>query len=564
MTLPDEAQPNVQPIRLDSKGITVLVATRQDTPLSVGKEVVLWEDVLALFPDAAYLQHKTKVLPFLKGSNFKTLIPQRVATVPGEVLDLILKPPQSTISTAHKTAQKESTGCATATGTSTQNPKYGLEEVAMQNYNHMEPSPLLSWASNAASSPAFRQVEAATQNLDHIDASSPLVIRTLGSIGRNPAYGLEEAAMDNYSHIDRPNLNAPGPQFIPEDSSIATFASESGDDKTKATVISTNDKQQPNYREKRTVSARAPQEHRDLKDITPNHPSLGVNDQEEQEKDTRTDKEIDLDRRITAFATLLSLAESGDPKSQLEAGVQYEYGEEGVVKQDFDRAMEWYLKAAEQGGIGDAFTNIGYLYSDRYATKDFSKTVEWTLKGAAASGKEGDGRAENNLGAVYLKGGYGVEQDYTKAFEYFLKGAEKGYAGAQETVAYLYEEGQGVEQDFEKAIAWYKKAGRKGNGAALYRLGNMYHNGRGVEKNFYKAKVQYDRAVRSGSVAAQYAVGVYFEFGWGVSRNYVSAMEYFILAAKNGSEEGAKAVMRLKAMGVTTELLPEYLRSIGK
>ncbi|KAF9135053.1 hypothetical protein BGW39_004929 [Mortierella sp. 14UC] len=343
-----------------------------------------------------------------------------------------------------------------------------------------------------------------------------------GSFGRNPMYGLEEAAMDNYSHIERPNLNAPGSQFVPEDfstSSSATFAGESGVGNIKTTIISAHDKQQPDNRKKRAVSARAPQEHRD---------SIHNN-----------------------------------PLAQYETGLQYDCGEEGVVEQDFDRAMEWYLRAAEQGGVGDAFTNIGCLYLNGFGvTKDFSKAVEWSLKGVAASSKEGDGRAEFSIGVVYHKGGHGVEQDLTRAFDYFLKGAEKGLAEAQEAVGRSYEEGQGVEQDFEKAIGWYKKAGRKGNGSALFRVGNMYHDGRGLSQDYKKAKVQYDRTVRKGSVPAQYNVGTYFELGQGVPRNYISAMEYYILEAKSGNDDAAEAVMRLKDIGVTAEPLPENLRNI--
>ncbi|KAF9121331.1 hypothetical protein BGW39_010603 [Mortierella sp. 14UC] len=58
-----------QTMRLAGQNKTIGIVTRLDTP--IGKEIVLWEDVLVDFLDAAYLQHKTKVLPFLKGSNFR-------------------------------------------------------------------------------------------------------------------------------------------------------------------------------------------------------------------------------------------------------------------------------------------------------------------------------------------------------------------------------------------------------------------------------------------------------------------------------------------------------------
>lgn len=35
-----------------------------------GKKIILWEDILQPFKDASYPRHGTKILPFLKGSDF--------------------------------------------------------------------------------------------------------------------------------------------------------------------------------------------------------------------------------------------------------------------------------------------------------------------------------------------------------------------------------------------------------------------------------------------------------------------------------------------------------------
>ncbi|KAF9102136.1 hypothetical protein BGX29_004910 [Mortierella sp. GBA35] len=66
-----EQQERVQTVRLAGKNRTVDITTHPDA--STGKEIVLWEDVLMVFPNALYLQHGTRALPFLKGSNFKTM-----------------------------------------------------------------------------------------------------------------------------------------------------------------------------------------------------------------------------------------------------------------------------------------------------------------------------------------------------------------------------------------------------------------------------------------------------------------------------------------------------------
>ena len=53
--------------------------------------------------------------------------------------------------------------------------------------------------------------------------------------------------------------------------------------------------------------------------------------------------------------------------------------------------------------------------------------------------------------------GNGVEQDYTKAMEWFEKGAELGDADSMGMLAAMYSNGNGVEQDYEKAKEWAEK-----------------------------------------------------------------------------------------------------------
>ena len=59
------------------------------------------------------------------------------------------------------------------------------------------------------------------------------------------------------------------------------------------------------------------------------------------------------------------------------------------------------------------------------------------------------------LGMMYLKG-QGVQQDYEKAGEWFLKAAEHGVPQAQYKLAELYYRGNGLPKDYESAYIWYK------------------------------------------------------------------------------------------------------------
>jgi uncharacterized protein (TIGR03067 family) len=106
------------------------------------------------------------------------------------------------------------------------------------------------------------------------------------------------------------------------------------------------------------------------------------------------------------------------------------------------------------------------------------------------------------LGLLYA-GGDGVEQDETKAAEWFQKAADKGLEDAMYNVALYYAAAPGVQRDLGKAAEWYRKAVGKGHAEAQYALGVMYENGRGVEKNPDEAAGWYRKAAANGSERAK-------------------------------------------------------------
>ena len=101
------------------------------------------------------------------------------------------------------------------------------------------------------------------------------------------------------------------------------------------------------------------------------------------------------------------------------------------------------------------------------------------------------------------KKGRGVEQDYSKAREWYEKAAKQEYAGAQYNLGVLYENGKGVEQDYSKAREWYEKAAKQEYASAQYNLGIMYENGKGVEQSDSDAMRWYGRAAAQGDELAK-------------------------------------------------------------
>jgi len=69
--------------------------------------------------------------------------------------------------------------------------------------------------------------------------------------------------------------------------------------------------------------------------------------------------------------------------------------------------------------------------------------------------RSGNAEAEELIGVMYALG-LGVERDDVRAFEWYLRAAMKGHAGAQSGIGWYYEVGRGLpEPDLVRAYMWY-------------------------------------------------------------------------------------------------------------
>ncbi len=130
--------------------------------------------------------------------------------------------------------------------------------------------------------------------------------------------------------------------------------------------------------------------------------------------------------------------------------------------------------------------------------QDYEEALEWFRKAA----EQGDLLAQYSLGDMY-ENGNGVEQDYEEALEWFRKAAEQGLSLAQYSLGLMYENGNGVEQDYEEAEKWFRKAAEQGLSLAQYSLGLMYENGDGVEQDYEEAEKWFRKAAEQGDTDAQ-------------------------------------------------------------
>jgi uncharacterized protein len=86
------------------------------------------------------------------------------------------------------------------------------------------------------------------------------------------------------------------------------------------------------------------------------------------------------------------------------------------------------LGTTSTNGNRDAHYNLGLLYSEggKGLKKDFEKAAEWFRKAA----EQGDVEAQCNLGVMFAEG-IGVARDYEKSMEWLVKAADQGDETAQ-------------------------------------------------------------------------------------------------------------------------------------
>jgi TPR repeat protein len=120
---------------------------------------------------------------------------------------------------------------------------------------------------------------------------------------------------------------------------------------------------------------------------------------------------------LDTFQKMKNDAERGDPKAQVVLGEAY------YRVQDYQNALVWFRKSAQQGYASGQY-NLGVLYLEGSGTaKDEGEAQKWFLKAA----EQGDLFAMNNLVAAYYYGN-GVSKDLVATYMWSLIAASLGDA----------------------------------------------------------------------------------------------------------------------------------------
>ena len=119
----------------------------------------------------------------------------------------------------------------------------------------------------------------------------------------------------------------------------------------------------------------------------------------------------------------MALAEEGDATAQMKVGLAFD------KEENYEEAVLWYRKAAEQG-VSEAQNNLGVMYKDGQGVKqDFKEAARWFLLAAL----QDNTLAQLNLGWLY-HAGLGIlnlqQEDTIAAIHCLQQAAQQGNEGA--------------------------------------------------------------------------------------------------------------------------------------
>jgi len=170
---------------------------------------------------------------------------------------------------------------------------------------------------------------------------------------------------------------------------------------------------------------------------------------------------------------------------------------------------------------------------------DYSKALEYYQKGA---GKD-DCFCMSMIARYYQKSLGGLPHDETEALQWYQKAANAGLPSSYVDIGKIYLYGKGVPEDPNRAIHNFNLAIR-GTPEGLHELGKMYYDGIGVQKDYKKAFEYFQDAVNKGWFEAERQLVVMYTRGDFVEQDEKKAIEIFTKSPNHPCElKDAKAFL---------------------
>lgn len=238
--------------------------------------------------------------------------------------------------------------------------------------------------------------------------------------------------------------------------------------------------------------------------------------------------EVNLDKAIEYYELAIM---GNDAGSMNNLGVMYLNGE-GVIL-DYDKARELFEKGSALG-YDMCYYNLGMMYENGLGVSiDYNKAISYYEQCDNVLAYEALGRIYN----------YNLANG-EKAVEYYLKVIDESSNAAYE-LGKLYDEGKLVQEDVTKAYDYYLLAADNGNGDAYDNLGYLYEIGRFVIQDKNMAKDYYQKAAELNCAYGFFDLGRCYEYGIGIDIDLDKAMSYYEIAYTLGVNQAKEKMEEL-------------------
>ena len=139
-------------------------------------------------------------------------------------------------------------------------------------------------------------------------------------------------------------------------------------------------------------------------------------------------------------------------------------------------------------------------------------------------------------------------KDYDAAYQQLLPLARAGHAKAQQLVGYMCRKGWGVQQDFSRAFLWLSRAADQGLASSITQLGMMFDEGEGVPQNYRRSHALYVEAADKGNALAMATAAEDYLGSWGTYKDALCALEWYTKARDAGRQSASEKVAEVEAM----------------
>ena len=243
-----------------------------------------------------------------------------------------------------------------------------------------------------------------------------------------------------------------------------------------------------------------------------------------------------------AFPLIRDAAENGRKRASIYQGFWYIRNRDKIPKEPefmvkyMNDVMD-YIEDEDDELV--AYGTFARIYRDGITTrKDPVKAYDYYVKAA----EKGDPWGMAMVGQSLMYGD-GVAKNGKEALAWNEKAALAGSEAGMRNLAICYDYGTGTKRDALKAIEWYKKLLEKmGNDRfAMYRIAlclsdpDREYGTNPTDEMLAEAYNYAEKSVQAGEVNANFVIGYLFYLGRPCQKDYANAVTYFTKAANNGN-----------------------------